>query len=42
MVVYYRASGITASDRAKAAADARKFAAIPGVVPGTVAGLAAS
>src|SRR5262249_18033695 len=38
VVVYYRASGITAADRAKAAADARRFAAIPGVVPGTVAG----
>src|SRR5215471_121784 len=38
VVVYYRASGITAADRAKAAADARKFAAIHEVVPGTVAG----
>src|SRR5262249_36513759 len=38
VVVYYRASGITAADRAKAAADARRFAAIPGVVPGPVAG----
>src|SRR5215510_3878192 len=38
VVVYYRASGITPADRAKAAADARRFAAIPGVVPGTVAG----
>src|SRR5499427_4089859 len=38
VVVYYRASGLTATDRAKAAADARRFAAIPGVVPGTVAG----
>src|SRR5215468_1301854 len=38
VVVYYRASGLTAADRAKAAADARRFAAIPGVVPGTVAG----
>src|SRR5215467_1116688 len=38
VVVYYRASGITPADRAKAAADARNFAAIPGVVPGTVAG----
>src|SRR5499427_8820447 len=38
VVVYYRASGLTAADRAKAAADARKFAAIHGVVPGTVAG----
>jgi RND superfamily putative drug exporter len=38
VVVYYRASGLTAADRAKAAADARKFAAIHGVVSGTVAG----
>jgi RND superfamily putative drug exporter len=38
VVIYYRASGLTAADRAKAAADARKIAAIHGVVPGTVAG----
>jgi RND superfamily putative drug exporter len=38
VVVYYRASGLTAADRAKAAADARRFAALRGVVPGTVAG----
>src|SRR5215471_9421191 len=38
VVVYYRASGITPADRAKAAADARRFAGIHGVVPGTVAG----
>jgi RND superfamily putative drug exporter len=38
VVVYYRASGLTAADRAKAAADARKFAAIHGVVPGQVMG----
>src|SRR6516165_9907030 len=38
VVVYYRASGLTAADRAKAAADARRFAGLPGVVPGTVAG----
>src|SRR5262252_2537678 len=38
VVVYYRASGITPADRAKAAADARRFARIHGVVPGTVAG----
>src|SRR5215467_13695914 len=38
VVVYYRASGLTAADRAKAAADARKFAAIHGVVPSTVTG----
>ena len=33
-----RPSGLTAADRAKAAADARMFAVVPGVVPGTVAG----
>src|SRR6516162_11402275 len=38
VVVYYRASGLTAADRAKAAADARRFAGLHGVVPGTVAG----
>ena len=38
VVIYYRASGLTAADRAKAAADARKFAAIRGVVPGQVTG----
>jgi RND superfamily putative drug exporter len=38
VVVYYRASGLTAADRAKAAADARRFAAIRGVVHGQVAG----
>ena len=38
VVVYERASGLTAADRAKAAADARLLARIPGVVPGTVAG----
>jgi putative drug exporter of the RND superfamily len=38
VVVYYRASGLTAADRAKAAADARRFAGLPGVVPGRVAG----
>jgi len=38
IVVYDRASGVTATDRAKAAADARRFAAVPGVVPGHVAG----
>src|SRR5215471_9322333 len=38
VVVYYRASGITPADRAKAAADARRFAGIHGVAPGTVAG----
>ena len=38
VVVYLRASGLTAADRAKAAADARKFAGIPGAVPGQVVG----
>jgi RND superfamily putative drug exporter len=38
VVVYYRASGLTAADRAKAAADARRFAGLHGVVPGQVAG----
>jgi putative drug exporter of the RND superfamily len=38
VVVYYRASGVTAADRAKAAADARRFAGVHGVLPGQVAG----
>ncbi len=38
VVVYERASGITATDRAKAGADARKFAAVTRVVPGTIVG----
>ena len=38
VVVYYRGSGLTAADRAEAAADARRFAGLHGVVPGTVAG----
>ena len=38
VVVYERAPGLTAADRAKAAADARRFAGIPGVVPGQVVG----
>lgn len=38
VVVYERASGLTAADRAKAAADARRFAAVQGVVPGQVVG----
>ena len=33
VVVYYRGSGLTAADRAKAAADARRFAGLAGVVP---------
>jgi RND superfamily putative drug exporter len=38
VVVYHRASGLIAADRAKAAADARSFAGIHGVVPGMVIG----
>ena len=38
VVVYVRPSGLTAADRAKAAADARRFAGVPGAVPGTVTG----
>ena len=38
VVVYLRPSGMTPADLAKAAADARQFAGIPGVVPGQIAG----
>ena len=38
VVVYERPSGLTAADRAKAAADARMFAGLPGVVPGRCMG----
>jgi RND superfamily putative drug exporter len=38
IVVYQRSSGLTPADRAKAAADARSFARIHGVVPGQVMG----
>jgi len=38
VVVYYRASGLTAADRAKAAADARRFAALHGALHAQVAG----
>ena len=38
VVVYQRASGLTAADRAKAAADVTSFIALPGVVPGQVIG----
>ncbi len=38
VVVYQRASGLTAADRAKAAADVNSFIALPGVVPGQVIG----
>ncbi len=38
VVVYERASGLTAADRAKAAADARAIAGVHGVLPGQVAG----
>ena len=38
VVVYQRSPGLTTADRAKAAADARAFARLPGVGPGQVAG----
>ena len=38
VVVYERASGLTAADRAKAASDARSFASLGGVGPGQVVG----
>ncbi len=38
VVVYDRPAGLTAADRAKAAADAKRFAAISGVVRGQVSG----
>ena len=38
VVVYERSSGLTAADRAKAAADARRFAGVSGVGPGQVVG----
>src|SRR5499426_4278620 len=38
VIVYERASGLTAADRAKAAADARSFAGLHGVGPGQVVG----
>ena len=38
VVVYSRPSGVTAADRAKAAADAAKFAGVPGVLHGQVTG----
>jgi RND superfamily putative drug exporter len=38
VVVYERASGLTAADQAKAAADARSFAAVQGIGPGQVVG----
>jgi len=38
VIVYLRPSGLTAADRVKAAADARRFAAIPGAVPGQIVG----
>src|SRR5215475_1491112 len=38
VVVYERASGMTAADRAKAAADARRFAGLHGTGPGQVVG----
>jgi RND superfamily putative drug exporter len=38
VVVYDRPSGLTSADRAKAIADARRFAQVAGVVPGQVQG----
>jgi RND superfamily putative drug exporter len=38
VVVYSRPSGVTPADRAKAAADARSFQSVAGVVPGQVQG----
>src|SRR5262244_4570124 len=38
VIVYERASGLTAADRAAAAADARRFATLHGVAPGQVTG----
>ena len=38
VVVYSRPSGLTAADRAKAAADARAFAAVHGAVPSQIIG----
>ena len=38
VVVYDRPSGVTAADKAKAAADAAKIAALPSVVHGSVTG----
>ncbi len=42
VVVYQRAAGLTAADKAKAAADARSFAGVPGVGAGQVVGPLAS
>ena len=38
VIVYERASGLTAADRAKAASDAKRFAGVHGVVPGRIVG----
>jgi RND superfamily putative drug exporter len=38
VVVYARPSGLTSADRAKAVADAHRFAGVAGVVPGQVGG----
>lgn len=38
VVVYVRDTGITAADRGKAAADTRKFAGVPGVLPRRIVG----
>src|SRR5215472_11350610 len=42
VIVYSRASGLTAADLAKAATDAGRFAQVPGVLPGRIAGPVAS
>src|ERR1700751_5348704 len=38
VVVYYRPSGVTAADKAKAVTDAAKFATVPGVLHGQATG----
>src|SRR5215469_1074006 len=38
VVVYSRTSGVTPADRAKAAADARRFGQVHGVIPGQIQG----
>src|SRR5215831_18055751 len=38
VIVYVRDSGITPADRLKASVDARRFAGVPGIVPGQIAG----
>ncbi len=38
VVIYERSAGLSAADRAKAAADARRFAGLSGIIPGQVVG----